>query len=159
MKIKSVSISFEAHESLNTLEERCANLVQVAIKASANAYAPYSRFQVGAALLLDNGEVVTGSNQENAAYPSGMCAERVALYHAGDKYPGVGVKSLAVVATRDGDIVPGPVSPCGACRQVFVETEHRSGHPFSLLLVGKGQVFKFEKATSLMPFAFGPDEL
>lgn len=137
-------------------EERL--LATSALEAAASAYAPYSRFQVGAALLLDGGRIVTGSNQENAAYPSGMCAERVALFSAGHQVPDAAVVVLALAAVSDGQQV-GHISPCGACRQVLMEAEQRGGRPIKILLCGAREVTVLDSAASLLPLGFGADAL
>lgn len=129
-----------------------------ALEAAHRAYAPYSRFQVGAAALLANGEIVTGNNQENAAYPSGLCAERVALFYAGARYPDVAVRTLAIVAVAGGNIQTN-ISPCGACRQVLLETEQRYNSPMRVLLCGKEKVVVFSSAADLLPLCFGQENL
>lgn len=111
-------------------------LMGAAVKARALAYAPYSRFQVGAAVLLDNGEVVIGNNQENAAFPSGLCAERVAVYHAGASYPDAVIRAVAITATSLNFSVKEPVAPCGACRQALAEYEYRQNSPIAVYFMG-----------------------
>lgn len=133
-------------------------LVDAAVRATGQAYAPYSRFQVGAAVLLADGTIVTGSNQENAAYPSGLCAERVALFHAGHQYPDIPVVALAIAAATGGKQVES-ISPCGACRQVLLETEQRYGRPVKVLLCGTHDVAVVESAASLLPLSFGKKDL
>ena len=128
-------------------------LYQKALDASGRAYAPYSRFQVGAAVLLENGEVITGCNQENAAYPSGLCAERVALFSAGAAWPDVPVVALAIIACQDGQIKE-QIAPCGACCQVMLETEQRSGRPMRILLCGSEYVRVLDSVSTLLPFSF-----
>ena len=128
-------------------------LYQKALDASGRAYAPYSRFQVGAAVLLENGEVITGCNQENAAYPSGLCAERVALFSAGAAWPDVPVVALAIIACQDGQIKE-QIAPCGACCQVMLETEQRSGCPMRILLCGSEYVRALDSVSTLLPFSF-----
>ena len=129
-------------------------LVEGAKKYAANAYAPYSQFKVGAAVQLANDVVVGGSNQENAAYPSGLCAERVALFSAAAQYPDAAPVQMAIIALTDGNVIETPLSPCGACRQLFVETEQRYHRPLDLLLCGRDRVLKIS-STDLMPLAFG----
>ena len=140
-------------------------LYQKALDASGRAYAPYSRFQVGAAALLENGEVITGCNQENAAYPSGLCAERVALFGAGAAWPDVPVfgagaawpdvpvVALAIIACQGGQIKE-QIAPCGACCQVMLETEQRSGRPMRILLCGSEYVRVLDSVSTLLPFSF-----
>lgn len=133
-------------------------LVRAALEATGQAYAPYSKFHVGAAVLLADGTIVTGSNQENAAYPSGLCAERVALFHAGHQYPGVPVVALAIAAATEGRQVES-ISPCGACQQVLLETEQRHNTPVKVLLCGTRDVLVAPSAASLLPLCFGKDSL
>lgn len=133
-------------------------LLNAAVRATEQSYAPYSRFHVGAAALLANGEIVTGSNQENAAYPSGLCAERVALFHAGHQYPDVPVVALAIAAVTNGKQVES-ISPCGACRQVLLETEQRFGCPMKIMLCGTSKVTIAPSAESLLPLCFGSKDL
>ncbi|MDD2436156.1 MAG: cytidine deaminase [Massilibacteroides sp.] len=128
-------------------------LYEEAVAAASKAYAPYSHFQVGAAVLLANGEMVSASNQENAAYPSGLCAERVALFYAGAKYPEVAVTAIAIVAFSNGKIVEG-ISPCGGCRQVMLETEKRAGAPVKVFLCGSTSMLLINCASDLLPICF-----
>ncbi|MBI9062899.1 MAG: cytidine deaminase [Marinilabiliaceae bacterium] len=147
---------FNTHNELSGPDHQ---LVDAAIEACANAYAPYSAFHVGAAVLLANGEIITGTNQENAAYPSGLCAERVAIFYANSKYPKVAVKAIAIAAKNEDGLIPNPVAPCGACRQVMLETELRFKSNFYTLLIGKEQVYKIEKVKDLLPLCFTGEEL
>jgi cytidine deaminase len=135
------------------LTDEARRWMALATEAAAKAYAPYSHFHVGAAVTLSDGTVVTGNNQENAAYPSGLCAERVALFSAGATYPGVSVKALTLVAVRDG-VVQDAISPCGACRQVLLETERRQRRPIMIMLCGKCEVRTIDSAEQLLPLAF-----
>lgn len=128
-------------------------LCREAIKASAHAYSVYSHFSVGAAVLLENGEIITGSNQENAAYPSGMCAERTALFYAGAVRPEVAVKALAIAATVEGTVREEFVPPCGACRQVMAEVIKRYDRDFEVIMVGSRETVVL-RASALLPFAF-----
>ncbi|MEG1586476.1 MAG: cytidine deaminase [Bacteroidales bacterium] len=134
-------------------------LTDAAKEATFRAYAPYSEFFVGAAAELANGEVIQGNNQENAAYPSGLCAERVTLFFANSKYPDVAVKRLAIAARTGGDFVAECVAPCGACRQVILETEDRGGEPMELLLCGKDQVYIVDSIKDLLPLYFSKEQL
>ncbi|MDH6358163.1 cytidine deaminase [Parabacteroides sp. PF5-9] len=152
--MKELKIEFQLKElALNELTDSEYQLMQTAISAAENAYAPYSCFQVGAAVLLQNGVIITGNNQENAAYPSGLCAERVALFYAGAQYPQTAATTLAVVALKDGIIQPN-ISPCGACRQVLMESEQRGNTPMTILLCEKEKVLKISSASALLPLAF-----
>ncbi len=136
-----------------SLEDRV--LMNRAIEARKNAYAPYSKFSVGAALLLENNEIVLGNNQENAAYPSGMCAERVAIWKAGSDYPGVRILKLAISASSSITKVDKPVGPCGACRQSLSEYEIKQKQPFPIIFMGEvGEIVKTESLDSLLPFSF-----
>lgn len=131
-------------------------LVNAAKEATSGSWSPYSGFKVGAALLLDDGTVVTGSNQENAAYPSGLCAERTALFTAGHAYPGKAVTALAIAARNDKGFTAQPITPCGACRQVLSETEQRGGKPIRYILYGTEGTMILEGGTdALLPFCFG----
>ena len=134
-------------------EER--HLIELAIEATNRSYSPYSHFRVGAAVRLENGVELSGSNQENAAYPSGICAERTTLFYAGAQYPDVGVKMLAIAARgTDGELTEEPTGPCGACRQVILESETRAGAPMKILLYGKKCVYVMEGIEALLPLCF-----
>ena len=159
MKKKSISVSIKVYEAKDELSADRRSLVEKAEEAAGNAYAPYSGFRVGAAVLLANGKVITGNNQENAAYPSGLCAERVAVFYARSKYPDVALKQLAVVAVKDGEVVEMPAAPCGACRQVLTEYEDHQKEPLSILLAGRKAVFELERSADLLPLSFGSKEL
>ena len=128
-------------------------LYEAAVNAAKRAYAPYSHFNVGAAVLLKDGTMVEGNNQENVAYPSGLCAERVALFAAGASFPEQPVVALAIVAVKDGVIQPS-ISPCGGCRQVILETEQRYGQPVRILLCGRDETVFIASARDLLPFSF-----
>ncbi|MGL5273629.1 MAG: cytidine deaminase [Phocaeicola sp.] len=140
-----------------TAEEQA--LIDAAKEATKRSYAPYSLFSVGAAALLQNGVVVTGSNQENAAYPSGTCAERTTLFYANSQYPDQGVKTLAVAAYTAGDFLETPIPPCGSCRQVLLETEKRYGTPMRVLLYSKNEIYVLQGVGSLLPLSFDSDYL
>ena len=151
----STSVTVFSNVSELPVEDRI--LMDKAIDARKNAYAPYSKFNVGAALLLDNGEIVLGSNQENAAYPSGMCAERVAIWKAASDYPNMKVVKLAITASSLATPVTKPVGPCGACRQSLLEYEIKQETPFKMLLMGEvGEVVITDSLVSLLPFSFDP---
>ena len=146
---------YTEYDHLDELEPQDAELVRLAHEATRNSYAPYSRFHVGAAVRMANGEIVTGNNVENAAYPSGLCAERVAMFAAMAKYPGVAMEALAVVAHSETKTIDEPVAPCGACRQVMVEVEQVSKRPLRILCQGEtGRIMAFDGVGSLMPFIF-----
>lgn len=140
---------------MSELSEEDNRLMLKAIEARRTAYAPYSKFSVGAALLLENNEIVLGSNQENAAYPSGMCAERVAIWKAGSAFPGVKILKLAITASSEITKVDQPIGPCGACRQSLSEYEIKQKQAFSILFMGEvGEIVKTESLLSLLPFSF-----
>lgn len=151
VELKTVILECQMDE-LST-EDR--QLVEQAIEATRRSYAPYSHFHVGAAVRLENGEIVIGCNQENAAYPSGLCAERTALFAAGALYPDVPVRVLAVAARgTDGEMTEEPTGPCGSCRQVIIESETRAKHPIRILLYGRRCVYIIDGIRQLMPLTF-----
>lgn len=129
-------------------------LVQKAIDATNNSYAPYSNFHVGAACLLENGNVVIGANQENAAFPSGLCAERTAIFAAQANHPDQPITTLAIAARNVNGLPKSPISPCGACRQVVLEIEDRYQRPVRILLYGTEGIYVFESIKDLLPFSF-----
>lgn len=154
MKKFDITVPVEAlqYDELTAQEK---HLVDVAREYTSHAYAPYSHFNVGAAIALDNGEVVPGANQENAAFPSGTCAERSACYAAGARFPGVKFTEIAIAARgTDGLELPTPVAPCGACRQALLEYETLAGRPVPVLLVGRDAIYRLPSVASLLPLAF-----
>lgn len=155
---KTITLNYQDLEDYTLLEAGDIALVEKAYGIAEKAYAPYSEFKVGAAVLLANGEVVLGSNQENIAYPSGLCAERVALFYAGANFSDQAVNTIAIVAK--GDLLPFDkvLSPCGGCRQVMLESEIRQQEPFRVILVSQNKrTIVFSSAKDLLPFAFGID--
>ena len=151
---KKIEIPYEVH-AIEELDGQDKLLMEAAREATRRSYAPYSRFHVGAAALLENGMVVTGTNQENVASPSGLCAERTTLFYANSQYPDVPVVALAIAACSEDGVTPSyPISPCGACRQVMLETEKRYRKPMRILLCGAEEVIVVESARDLLPFAF-----
>ena len=155
MRKIEIKTSATCYDSIDALEKEDAFLMNKAIEARAKAYAPYSNFRVGAALLLENGAVVLGNNQENAAYPSGMCAERVAIWKAASEYPTMKVLKLAITASAANATVAKPIGPCGACRQSLLEYEIKQATPFKMLLMGEvGEVIITDSLVSLLPFSF-----
>jgi len=159
MKQKNITIDYLECTTVELDAEHIA-LIQKAIGAAEKAYAPYSNFRVGAAVLLENGEIMAAGNQENAAYPSGMCAERTALYYCKALFPEVKIKTLAILALdRNNNILQEPVPPCGACRQVISETIERNRGSFTLLLHGSEKSYIYSDAGSLLPLSFGPSHL
>lgn len=154
MKTKEIIIRFE-ELSLDELSAADLALVDEAREATRRSYAPYSHFCVGAAILLSNGETVTGANQENAAYPSGTCAERSACFYAHARYPEAKFEKIAIAARgTDGEFVSDPVAPCGACRQALLEYETLAGHNVEVLLVGRDTVYRLPSVRSTLPLAF-----
>ncbi|WP_088323591.1 cytidine deaminase [Polaribacter tangerinus] len=155
--MKDITITAKAtlFSTMSELPLADKELMQRAVKARKNAYAPYSKFSVGAALLLENGNIVIGNNQENAAYPSGMCAERVAIWQAGALFPGVKILKIAISASSSITLVDKPVGPCGACRQTLSEYEINQQQPFEVIFMGEvGEVIKTTSLLSLLPFSF-----
>lgn len=137
------------------LDETDRHLVDLARQSTYRSYAPYSHFSVGAAILLSNGETVTGSNQENAAFPSGICAERTAAYYAHSRYPDARFEAIAIAARgTDGQEVASPVAPCGACRQALLEYETLAGKGVKVILAGRDEIFILPSVTSTLPLAF-----
>ena len=155
MNIIKLDCQYEEYADSSELNEENATLIEEARKATNTSYAPYSEFFVGAALRLSNGIIVQGSNQENSAYPSGLCAERVALFSIGSHFPDQTVESLAVVARSEKYAVSEPVYPCGACLQVMSETEQRQNQEITVLLSGsEGKVFRIKGLKNLLPLQF-----
>jgi len=159
MKSFNVVTKVTEYDNLNELPQDEQNLIQRSKEAAVIAYAPYSKFLVGCSVLLENGKIVSGNNQENAAYPSGLCAERVAIFYANSKFPNTSVIKLAVSVYTDGEFVTEPIPPCGSCRQVLVETELRFKVPIKIILAGKDKIRVVENAKSLLPMNFDSDHL
>lgn len=149
-------MSIRRLEIKNLTKDR-QSLVELARRAALSAYAPYSGFKVGAAVLMSDGTVYTGNNQENAAYGQSVCAERVALLYAQAQKPGVAPEAVAIAAIENGCLTTSPVTPCGACRQVFAETEQRYGRPVEILMTGKDVILSADSASDLLPCAFSSD--
>ena len=155
MKPLTITTTLEVYDSLDETPEEVRTLMKAAIEARNSAYAPYSNFKVGAAILLKNDEVVIGSNQENASYPSGLCAERTAVYAAGAKYPNETIKKIAITAKSMNHQVVTPIPPCGACRQALVEYEHKQEEPIEIYFMGEtGKVVKARSVKDLLPLVF-----
>ncbi len=160
MKKKKITFELSVFESVRELSEKDRKLMNMASDARKNAYAPYSGFHVGAAVLLENGKIVIGNNQENASYPSGLCAERVAVFQAGAKYPGVTIKCIAISAGSKKHTVGKPAAPCGNCRQSISEYEVKQDSPIALLLMGSmGEVLKCSSIADILPLAFNSSYL
>ncbi|WP_298422126.1 cytidine deaminase [uncultured Kordia sp.] len=150
-----ITTTLTCYDHIEELPQKIQELMESAVKARKNAYAPYSKFRVGAALLLENGKVILGNNQENAAYPSGLCAERVAIFHAGAEYPGVAVNQIAITATSDNHINKTPIPPCGSCRQSIAEYEMRQESPIEIYFMGaEGKIMKSNSLKDLLPLVF-----
>ncbi len=148
---------FESFEELSNSEKEFMNQ---AIEIRKKAYAPYSKFQVGAAIVLDNGVVLQGSNQENAAYPSGLCAERVVIFYAGANYPNNKITKLFISATPSDRDSENPIPPCGSCRQSIAEYEIKQDLPIEIYFMGaKGAVYKSNSLKNLLPFMFDKSNL
>ncbi len=154
MKAVKLDINYTEYSSAEEMNPQDRQLVEAPIEAQKGSYAPYSRFNVGAALRLEDGTIVKGANQENAAYPSGLCAERTAMFSASANYPGKAMVSLAIVGGFEGTVSDGPCSPCGACRQVMAEYQTLSGQAMSVIMYGTKKTWKFDKVDDILPFIF-----
>jgi cytidine deaminase len=160
MQNKEYRFSYEVYESADELNREDAGLLKEARAVTQKAYAPYSHFSVGAVARLENGQLVSGTNQENASFPAGICAERVLLSTSSSLYPGVSIDTLAVSYHNENGPSDRPISPCGICRQSLQEFEQRTGRPVRLLLSGQeGRVYIIPQASLLLPFAFTSEEL
>ncbi|MCI5055012.1 MAG: cytidine deaminase [Flavobacteriales bacterium] len=156
----NLKFSYKKIDNSEHLAKEDRDLLEIAERASKNAYAPYSRFHVGAAVRLDNGFVIEGNNQENIAYPSGLCAERVAIFSASAQYPNAEIEAIAIYASSTEFKVENPVTPCGACRQVLAEYELKQKRSIKLLLSGQTeQIFEIESASILLPLLFNENGL
>ena len=154
MTSKEIKIAYREYGHIDELEPQDRELAMAAIEAIEGSYAPYSKFNVGAAVRLDDDEIIKGANQENAAYPSGLCAERTALFYVGASRPEKAVESIAIAAGQNGILCENPVTPCGACRQVMAQSQLRGGSRMSVILIGSKRVWKFDKVDDLLPFTF-----
>ncbi|GGW68727.1 cytidine deaminase [Winogradskyella epiphytica] len=160
MKELKIETTLEVYTDIAELPEDIQKLMRDAIDARDNAYAPYSKFNVGAAILLDNGEVIIGSNQENASFPSGLCAERTAIYYAGAKYPKAKMLKMAISASSRNQVTNQPIPPCGACRQSIAEYEVKQELPIELYFMGaQGKVIKSKSLANLLPLLFESSSL
>lgn len=155
MKEISITTQFSVFDSIEELPIDIRNLMEQAITVRKKAYAPYSKFRVGTALLLDNGKIVLGSNQENAAFPSGLCAERVAVFQSGAIYPDAKILKMAITAASDTNTTTAPIPPCGSCRQSIAEYEIKQESPIEIYFMGEvGAVYKSASLKNLLPFMF-----
>lgn len=154
MAEKRINVTYQEYSSVEEMTPEDQALVAAALEAQKGSYSPYSDFQVGAALQLANGVIVKGANQENIAYPSGLCAERVAMFWAGANYPDVPMETLAIAGSDHGVLCESPASPCGSCRQVMAEYQKKYKHPLKIILVGSKRIRKFSCVEDLLPFIF-----
>ena len=154
MHTKEIKTIIHEYDSIDELSKEDIAVINKAKQAAQNAYAPYSKFKVGACVLLENGELIQGNNQENAAYPSGLCAERVAMFYANSKYPDVTVKTIAVCAYVNSKLLEEPVPPCGSCRQVLLESETRFNSPIKVILIGENKISIIDNVKQLLPLNF-----
>ena len=160
MKKILIQSELEVYDELSELPQDIQNLMQAAFVARDNAYAPYSQFHVGAAILLDNGEIIKGSNQENAAYPSGLCAERTAIYYAGANFPDAKIIMMAISARAKNKETLTPIPPCGSCRQAIAEYEVKQKQPIAIYFMGeRGSVIKSDSLQNLLPLLFTQEYL
>lgn len=160
MKKEQFSFSFDVYESAEDLTQQDAWLLSKAREVTKHAYAPYSKFHVGAIALMANGELVEGSNQENASYPVGICAERALLSSAASLFPNQPIQTLAISYYNENGESDHPISPCGMCRQTLLEYEGRVNHPMRIILGGQsGKVYIVEKAGHLLPLSFTAQDL
>lgn len=154
MTQKEIKVSFLEYKSVDELNPEDRELAAEAIEAMGGAYAPYSHFHVGAAVRMSNGQIVRGANQENAAFPSGLCAERTAMFAASARYPDKQMRSIALVGGVYGRMTAEPATPCGACRQVMAQYQTKAGQPVSVLMIGARRIWKFEKVDDILPLIF-----
>ena len=158
MKTFEITAKITVYDN-NDLNNEEKKLVEAAKNATNRAYAPYSEFNVGCAVLLENGEIISGNNQENAAYPSGLCAERVTVMYANALYPDVPIKAMSIAVQRDGVFSEQPITPCGACRQVLLETENRFRKPIKMYFFGESGIYVLNGIKDILPLSFGEEEL
>jgi len=154
--IQSELFEYNSIEELGAEDQR---LIEEAKEAAKKAYAPYSKFKVGAAVLLKNGEIIQGNNQENAAYPSGLCAERVAIFYANSKFPNIPISAIAITAVTKSEFVKLPVPPCGSCLQVMLESEKRANESIRVILYGQEKITLAESIKQFLPVNFNKDML
>ena len=154
MTNKEIKIVYTEFESADQLNHDDRILADAAIEAVSQSYAPYSNFNVGAAVLFEDGVIVKGANQENAAYPSGLCAERTALFYASASRPDKAMTALAIAAGQKGILCDEPATPCGACRQVMAQYQDKSGRPMTVILVGAKKIWRFSRIDDLLPLIF-----
>lgn len=155
MKEVLITSKFSVYDTTEDLPAEIQNLFEQAFQIQKNAYAPYSKFRVGAAILLDNNKIVLGSNQENAAYPSGLCAERVALFQAASNFPESKISKIVITTAPEATEISSPITPCGACRQSIAEYENKQDSPIEIYFMGEmGMIYKSESLKNLLPLVF-----
>ena len=155
MNTKRIGFDLQVYKDLNELEEADRKLMEQAEEARESSYSPYSKFSVGAAVLLEDGTVIKGSNQENASYPSGLCAERVAVFSAGANFPKHSISAIAIIAGSDKTRVAKPAGPCGNCRQAILEYETQQQSPIAIIMKGQsGPIYKCPAVSDLLPLSF-----
>lgn len=154
MTEREIKIAYTEYVSPEEMGPEDRELVAEAMAAMNNAYAPYSHFHVGAAVRMSNGQIVRGSNQENAAFPSGLCAERTAMFAASARYPDKDMRSIAIAGGVYGRLAEAPATPCGACRQVMAQYQTKAGKPMSVIMIGRSRIWKFEKVDDILPLIF-----
>ena len=154
MTNQEIHIVYQEYNSIEEMNPEDRELAAEAIKAMEGAYAPYSHFHVGAAVRMSNGQIVRGANQENAAFPSGLCAERTAMFAAGARYPDKDMLSIALAGGVMGRLGSQPATPCGACRQVMAQYQAKSGKPMSVIMISTDKIWKFEKVDDILPLIF-----
>ena len=154
MRRRRLVINYVDYNSVEEMEPLDQELVAAAIEAQAGSYSPYSHFRVGAALRLEDGTIIKGANQENNAYPAGLCAERTAMFAAGANYPDKAFDTLAIVGSDEKGICENPATPCGECRQVMAEYQTKSRRPLKVILVGAKKIQKFGRVDDILPFIF-----
>ncbi|MCQ2170012.1 MAG: cytidine deaminase [Bacteroidales bacterium] len=154
MTQKEIRIGYTEYSSIAEMQPADRELASEAIAAMNNAYAPYSHFHVGAAVRMSNSQIVRGSNQENAAFPSGLCAERTAMFAAAAKYPDKDMQSIAIAGGVYGRLAEQPATPCGACRQVMAQYQTKAGKPMSIIMIGSKKIWKFDRVDDILPLIF-----
>lgn len=154
MEQKNLNIQFCQYDSINELIAEDKLLLEKAIEATNGSYSPYSKFRVGAAVKLDTGEIVQGANQENAAFPSGLCAERTAIFAAHSQFPSSNIVAIALTASTQGKLLKDIVTPCGSCRQVMAESQKRSGQKIKVIMGGTEKIWIFDSVDGVLPFIF-----
>ena len=154
MTNREIHITYQEYKSVEELNPEDRELAAEAIQAMSGAYAPYSHFHVGAAVRMSNGQIVRGANQENAAFPSGLCAERTAMFAASARYPDKDMLSIALAGGVMGRLATQPATPCGACRQVMAQYQAKSGKPMSVIMISADRIWKFEKVDDILPLIF-----